>query len=160
MSYLLEVFSQKYDDKIILGVFNLKLNIQSLKAFIDKQNFRRLIQNNTTCKVIGLSINLLLRKVLFKKIIGTIILVHGAILSKWSWVLNLEQLCQLRLEIIVPAYFWNNRTKVTWEKSHQLQLGAILPVTLADNRTSFTWEHARAGWWLQAKTAEKLTKLL
>lgn len=40
MSDLLEVYSQKYDDKIILGVFNLKLNIQSLKAFIDKQNFR------------------------------------------------------------------------------------------------------------------------
>lgn len=75
MSDLLEV-------KIILEVFNLKLKIQSLKAFIDKQNFRRLIQNNTLCKVIGLSIDLLLRKVLFKKIIDSIILVHGTVLSK------------------------------------------------------------------------------
>ena len=60
LSNLLDFFSNEYDNKVVLGVFNLEPLSRSMFSFMDSQNFVSLIKNKTCFKGTGSSIDLIL----------------------------------------------------------------------------------------------------
>ena len=68
LSNLLDFYSNEYDNKVVLGDFNLEPSSPSMLSFMDSQNFVSLIKNKTCFKGTGSCIDLILtnRKYSFK----------------------------------------------------------------------------------------------
>ena len=68
LSDLLDFYSNEYNNKIVLGDFNLKLSSPSMLSFMDSQNFVGLIKNKACFKGADSCIGLILtdRKYSFK----------------------------------------------------------------------------------------------
>ena len=68
LSDLLDFSSNEYDNKVVLGDFNLEPSSPSQLSFMDSQNFASLIKNKTCLKGTGSCIDLILanRKYSFK----------------------------------------------------------------------------------------------
>ena len=68
LSDLLDFYSNEYDNKVVLGDFNLEPSSPSMLSFMDSQNFVSLIKNKTCFKGTGSCIDLILtnRKYSFK----------------------------------------------------------------------------------------------
>ena len=68
LSDLLDFYSNEYDNKVVLGDFNLKPSSPSMLSFMDSQNFVSLIKNKSRFKGIGSCIDFILtnRKYSFK----------------------------------------------------------------------------------------------
>ena len=68
LSNLLDFYSNEYDNKVVLGYFNLEPLSPSMLSSMDSQNFVTLIKNKTCFKGTGSCINLILtnRKYSFK----------------------------------------------------------------------------------------------
>ena len=68
LSDLLDFYSNEYDNKVVIGDFNLEPSSLSMLSFIDSQTFVSLIKNKTCFKVTGSCIDLILtnRKYSFK----------------------------------------------------------------------------------------------
>ena len=68
LSYLLDFYSNQYDNKVVLADFNLEPSNPSKLSFMDSQNFVNLIKNKMCCKGAGFCTDLLLtnRKYSFK----------------------------------------------------------------------------------------------
>ena len=60
LSNLLDFFSNEYDNKVVLGGFNLEPLSGSMFSFMDSQNFVSLIKNKTCFKGTGSCIDLIL----------------------------------------------------------------------------------------------------
>ena len=65
---LLDFYSNEYENKVVLGDFNLESSSPSMLSFMDSQNFVSLIKNKTCFKGTGSCIDLILtnRKYSFK----------------------------------------------------------------------------------------------
>ena len=68
LSDLLDFYSNEYDNKVVLGDFNLEPSSPSMLSFMDSQNFVSFIKNKTCFKGTGSCIDLILtnRKYSFK----------------------------------------------------------------------------------------------
>ena len=68
LSNLLDFYSNEYDNKVVLGDFNLEPSSPSMSSFMDSQNFVSLIKSKTCFKGAGSCIDLILtnRKYSFK----------------------------------------------------------------------------------------------
>ena len=68
LSDLLDFYSNEYDNKVVLGDFNLELSSPGMSSFMDSQNFVSLVKNKTCFKGAGSGIDLILtnRKYSFK----------------------------------------------------------------------------------------------
>ena len=60
LSDLLDLYSNEYDNKIVLGDFNLEPSSPSMLSFIDSQNFVNLLKNKACLKGTGSCIDLIL----------------------------------------------------------------------------------------------------
>ena len=60
LSNLLDFYSNEYDNKVVLGDFNLEPSTPSMLSFMDSQNFVSLIKNKTCFKGTGSCIDLIL----------------------------------------------------------------------------------------------------
>ena len=60
VSDLLDCYSNEYDNKAVLGDFNLKLSNPSMLSFMDSQNLASVVKNKTCFKVTGYCIDLIL----------------------------------------------------------------------------------------------------
>ena len=60
LSDLLDFYSNEYDNKVVLGDFNLEPSSPSMLSFMDSQNFVRLIKNKTCFKGTGSCIDFIL----------------------------------------------------------------------------------------------------
>ena len=60
LSDLLDFYSNEYDNKVVLGDFNLEPSSPSMLSFMDSQNFVSLIKNKTCFKETGSCIGLIL----------------------------------------------------------------------------------------------------
>ena len=61
LSDLLDFYSNEYDNKVVLGDFNLEPSSPSMLSFMDSQNFVSLIKNKTCFKGTGSCIDLILK---------------------------------------------------------------------------------------------------
>ena len=61
LSDLLDFYSNEYDNKVVLGDFNLQPSRPTMLSFMDSQNFFSLIKNKTCFKGTGSCIDLILR---------------------------------------------------------------------------------------------------
>ena len=68
LSDLLDFYSNEYDNKVVLGDFNLEPSSPCMLSFMDSQNFVSVMKNKTCFKGTGSSIDLILtnRKYSFK----------------------------------------------------------------------------------------------
>ena len=73
LSDLLDFYSNEYDNKVVLGDFNLEPSSPSMLSFMDSQNFVSLIKNKTCFKGTGSCIDLILtnRKYFFTSTLNT-----------------------------------------------------------------------------------------